>query len=308
MGAREPQSLSAGEKARTLLAAMLAGRPRALALDQSLAHLDPGARREIESSLVNAALAGERVVIRTHQDADPPFPGERLWVLHTGALTDAADWSPEAALAADRIPLPLAMRVSALLARHGHWSGPLAMHPGDLAVGLQRIEIDRRGSSEPSQGTTAASRGSDQPSRGSAQSSRRVVLAFDQVRWAAPRAHNPVLRDIAFEIREGEIAALLGTSGSGKTTLLKLAAGLLNPTKGTIHRGEGNSYAAKGSGHGVPALALEFPERQLFGRTVAEDVAAGLWVRGVAARERLELANAALSTVGLDPVQFAERI
>jgi len=44
-----------------------------------------------------------------------------------------------------------------------------------------------------------------------------------------------VLSEIDFNIKEGEIVAIVGPSGSGKTTLLGLCAGLDNPTNGDIH-------------------------------------------------------------------------
>ena len=62
---RAPHTLSAGEKARTLIAAAMAARPRCLLLDQSLSHLDPGSRRELEARLVREAMAGERSIVRT---------------------------------------------------------------------------------------------------------------------------------------------------------------------------------------------------------------------------------------------------
>jgi len=43
-----------------------------------------------------------------------------------------------------------------------------------------------------------------------------------------------ILKDINFEVRAGEIFAILGGSGSGKSTLLKSMIGLQKPLKGTV--------------------------------------------------------------------------
>jgi phospholipid/cholesterol/gamma-HCH transport system ATP-binding protein len=43
-----------------------------------------------------------------------------------------------------------------------------------------------------------------------------------------------VLRDVSFEVREGEIFVIMGPSGCGKTTLLKAIVGLLEPRSGDI--------------------------------------------------------------------------
>jgi putative ABC transport system ATP-binding protein len=43
-----------------------------------------------------------------------------------------------------------------------------------------------------------------------------------------------VLRDVSFEIAQGDLVAIVGPSGSGKTTLLGLLAGLDVPTRGQV--------------------------------------------------------------------------
>jgi len=62
-----------------------------------------------------------------------------------------------------------------------------------------------------------------------------VGLRLQNVTFGWP-GETPLLSDLTLEIPKGQIIALVGKSGCGKSTLLRLAAGLLQPSQGTVQR------------------------------------------------------------------------
>jgi ABC-type branched-subunit amino acid transport system ATPase component len=52
-----------------------------------------------------------------------------------------------------------------------------------------------------------------------------IDFAYDQVQ---------ILFDVSFEVRRGEVLALLGTNGAGKSTILRVIAGLGTPARGVV--------------------------------------------------------------------------
>ncbi|MCP0914728.1 MULTISPECIES: ABC transporter ATP-binding protein [Legionella] len=109
-----------------------------------------------------------------------------------------------------------------------------------------------------------------------------------------------VLKDINFELHEGEIVALLGKSGSGKSTLLRIIAGLISPTSGRV------SYRGYPVVKPVPGIAMVFQSFALMPwLTVLENVELGLEAQGIPREERRRRAIEAIDIIGLDGFESA---
>ena len=112
-----------------------------------------------------------------------------------------------------------------------------------------------------------------------------------------------ILKGVSMKLEQGEVVSLLGPSGSGKTTLLRAVAGLEVPHRGTIAIEDKPVFDGAGKLE-VPAekrnLGLVFQSYALWPhRTVFDNVAYGLKLRGVAAAEQKERVSAALANLGL---------
>ncbi|MEG1661436.1 MAG: ATP-binding cassette domain-containing protein, partial [Clostridiales bacterium] len=113
------------------------------------------------------------------------------------------------------------------------------------------------------------------------------------------------LNDVDLCIKKGELTAIIGHGGSGKSTLATLAAGLYLPTSGHVFlNGE---EAAKESVFRQAGLVFQYPEQQLFGETVFEEVAFGPKNFGVAESWLPIKVREALTDVGLLPELFWHR-
>ena len=109
-----------------------------------------------------------------------------------------------------------------------------------------------------------------------------------------------VLEDINFQLREGEIVALLGKSGSGKSTLLRCIAGLIAPTEGTV------SYRGVPVNGANPGVAMVFQSFALLPwLTVQANAEMGLEARGVPEAERHQRALKMIDLIGLDGFEQA---
>ena len=98
---------------------------------------------------------------------------------------------------------------------------------------------------------------------------RGVDVSYDLVQ---------VLYDVNFEVKDGEIVALLGTNGAGKSTLLKCIAGLMHPEAGVVYFDGQNVTFHEPEDLTAAGLALSPGGQALFpGMTVRESLIAAGW-------------------------------
>ena len=118
------------------------------------------------------------------------------------------------------------------------------------------------------------------------------------------------LADINLEIVRGKSVAIIGSNGSGKTTLVQHFNGLLRPTEGSICV-DGINVGDRRTDLRLlrtrVGMLFQFPETQLFGRTIYADVAFGPQRMKLPRREVRRRVIAALETVGLPHHEYASR-
>ena len=111
--------------------------------------------------------------------------------------------------------------------------------------------------------------------------------------YASVHGDITAIQDFNLEVAEGEFVCIVGPSGCGKSTFLRILAGL-------DHASSGQVQILAGEDPGKPLNNVVFQEYAIFPwKTVLDNVAFGLQMRGIGKRERYETARSWLDRVGL---------
>ena len=119
----------------------------------------------------------------------------------------------------------------------------------------------------------------------------------------------PAVKDVSFEIREGEFLSIIGHTGCGKTTMVQHLNGLLLPSGGRVLV-DGMDTADKKLRPAIRSLVgmvFQYPEYQLFADTVREDVGFGPKNMKLSEDEIALRVSEAMAMVGLSLEEFGEK-
>lgn len=278
LAARDPRRLSGGQQQLVALAGLLAMRPRALLLDDALAHLDARAAKRLRTALADAAEAGAAILLASHDTERVVPQSERVLVMADGRVvrqgeteeivSDPSTWALGVAEPDERRLLRLLARTAA--ARSAPRSPEAISRPPE-AAGVPHI-------------------------------ARPVDLELRGLHFAYGDG-TPALQGIDLAIPGGQCLALIGANGSGKTTLARHLDGLLRPTSGQVLiAGVDTARRRVAELAAQVAVGFQDPERQVFARRVGDEVAFGPRRLGFEAGRLTAAVTGALEATGLEGV------
>lgn len=247
-------TLSGGQKQRLAVAAVLAARPKVLALDEPISQLDPQGAAELLAVLrqVNAAR-GITVIIVEHRLHEVMPLCRRVAVMDAGRIVwqgsrEEAFGRPELFAARGlRLPQPVTI------------CSRLGIRSASAEVETAVAAIRARYTVAPCE---------QQPSSPAADCGEKAALLVDGVSFCYQEKGELILKDIRLTLARGQFVALMGSNGAGKSTLLHLIGGLLRPAAGRVLL-EGDIVGGITPRIG---MVLQNPDFMLFNSTVRREI------------------------------------
>lgn len=329
----ETHALSGGQKQRVALAGVLAMEPRVLILDEASSMLDPRGRKGLMKACHALHERGMTIVMITHfmeeaaeADRVAVFQAGRVAMLGTPEeiLTRADELArlnldiPASccfgrALRAKGVPICAQVREADMVAdivqayaersRTGIAGRPFASDP--RIPDNVSSAIDGADALEPVIEISHLSYSYSLSARERRRWHKRSAAegtSNKQALWGNDPSSPWALRNVSLTVRRGEFLGLAGHTGSGKSTLVQHLNGLIRPQEGSVYA-LGLDLVNKKDAAAVKAkvgVVFQYPERQLFAETVAQDVAFGPHNLGLSQAEVARRVASSLARVGLD--------
>ena len=336
----ETHALSGGQKQRVALAGVLTMEPRVLILDEASSMLDPRGRKGLMKACRALHNRGMTIVMITHF-MEEAAEADRVAVFRAGRV--AMLGTPEKILTrADELAqLNLDMPASCCLGRALREKGVSVcaqVREADMVAEIAQAYAERSGTDIAGQPSASDSHVLDNGSSAadgiaasepvieishlshsyslSARERRRwrkrsttADASSKQALWGNDPNSPWALRDVSLTVRRGEFLGLAGHTGSGKSTLVQHLNGLIRPQEGSVCA-LGLDLSNKKDAAAVKAkvgVVFQYPERQLFAETVAQDVAFGPRNLGLPQDEVARRVASSLARVGLDLAAIGDK-
>jgi energy-coupling factor transport system ATP-binding protein len=285
-----PGELSGGQKQRVSMAGVMIDDVDVLLFDEPLANLDPATGKTAIELIDELSKDNDRtILIIEHRLEDALWRDvDRIIVVGDGEIV--ADTTPDELLCQDildREGIREPLYITAL--KHAGCKVTSDTHP---------MHIDSMDISGYSDNVNKWFKTIILPEP---KEKTRKVLEIKDLNFEYIKG-TPVLKDINFDIYEGEMISIVGKNGAGKSTLSNLICGFIKPDSGQIKLyGEDISdLSVKERGERI-GLVMQNPNQMISKAMIYDEVALGLAVRGVPEEEIKERVYETLKICGLYP-------
>lgn len=285
-----PGELSGGQKQRVAIAGVMVDDVDIMLFDEPLANLDPKTGKtaiELIDEIKKAQNA--TIIIIEHRLEDALFKDvDRIIVISEGTI--AADMTPDELLCEDVLQKN-GIREPLYLTALKHADCKVAPESKPQHIDTMDVEPYRENVREWFSKV-------DLPQKEAGKESILEVKGLD----FSYVPGKPILKDINFSVKKGEMVSIVGKNGAGKSTLSNLICGFIKPSRGDIFL-NGSSIAplsVKERGEKI-GLVMQNPNQMISKAMIFEEVALGLAVRGVPEEEMKERVNETLKICGLYP-------
>ena len=224
-----PQNLSGGQKQKIAIAGILAMDVPILLFDEPLANLDPASGKKAMETMIHIhEKTGKTIVVIEHRIEDVLEHGfDRVIVVDDGRI--AFDGTPDRLMAHDVLPeyglrQPLYVEMLKLCGvdikeedKISVLENAIKFKDQVVARYLEDHFEDRR-------------------------PENRTILKLEGVSYKYYKDDPYTIQDISFDVKEGEMLAIVGNNGAGKSTLLKAISGIAKYQQGSMYYADNGEY------------------------------------------------------------------
>ena len=297
-----PHRLSGGQKQRVAIAGVRASKAPCIVFDEPTAMLDPTARRKVlELIRYLNKEAGITTILITHH-MDEVVDADAILLMNHGQVvkqgTPEEIFSDLELLREVKMEAPQVTELADRLEKKGFPILTPVLHEEEFIDAV--VDVLPKGESAPKSQIQEE-----------IKKTSETIFKVEHIGYTyGLKTVNEckVLEDISFEVHKGECIGLIGASGSGKTTLIKHLNGLLRANTGEVLF-EGKSIYEKKYNltqlRKEVGLVFQYPENQLFGKTVLDDACYGPMNLGMSREEAEKTAKACLELVGIDEAYYS---
>ncbi len=292
--ARDPTSLSGGEKQRLAIASVLALSPSVIVLDEPTTDLDPEGKNEVFALIRSLRERGMGLIVIEHE-SEELRGADRLLILRQGEIV--ADASPAEVLTQFGLLEDSGVRPPGL----NHLLSLL-----DIPVHAESVEHAHTEIVRKFPRLDTISHDSDATVVAPIETSSESHVKIENLSFNYPNGPR-VLDSVDLSIAPGDFLAIVGQNGSGKSTLAKHIVGLLEPVAGRVLI-DGRDRATMNPAETAHEAAYVFqnPDHQIFSATVEDEVAFGPRNFKLAPDEIARRCDEVLGAVGLQALRQSD--